>query len=55
VTAASFQALGLTIADYRIMCHTLPASAGADGVLGLDFFEGHVLTLDFINHTLDLV
>ena len=25
----------------------IPADAGVDGLLGLDFLRGHVLTLDF--------
>jgi hypothetical protein len=30
-----------------ILAHTLPADAGIDGVLGLDFFQGLILTIDF--------
>jgi hypothetical protein len=30
-----------------VLCHTLPPSAGIDGVLGLDFFRGQVLSIDF--------
>lgn len=33
--------------NFPILCHTLPADVGADGVLGLDFFRGRRLTLDF--------
>lgn len=33
--------------NFRVLCHTLPVGADADGVLGLDFFRGHRLTLDF--------
>jgi len=39
--------LGQERANFPILCHTLPAEAGVDGVLGLDFFRGRRLTLDF--------
>jgi aspartyl protease family protein len=31
----------------RLLAHTLPTSAGLDGLLGLDFLRNHVLTIDF--------
>ncbi len=31
----------------QVSCHTLPPSAGVDGLLGLDFFRGERLTVDF--------
>jgi Aspartyl protease len=37
VVAVGFRALGVARADYKVVCHTLPPSAGVDGVLGLDF------------------
>ena len=33
--------------DFPVLCHTLPPSAGIDGILGLDFFRGLTLTIDF--------
>jgi hypothetical protein len=33
--------------NFRVICHTLPPSADVDGVLGLDFFRGHRIVLDF--------
>jgi hypothetical protein len=54
VTTVEFIALGVRRASYPVVCHTLPPSAGVDGVLGLDFFPGRVLTIDFVNNTLDL-
>jgi hypothetical protein len=54
IIATDLSALGVSRADYKVVCHTLPPSAGVDGVLGLDFFAGHVLTIDFVNNTLDL-
>ena len=32
---------------FPMLCHTLPAGAPVDGVLGLDFFRGQKLTIDF--------
>jgi predicted aspartyl protease len=41
------EALGRERTDFPIVCHTLPPSAAVDGVLGLDFFRGTRLILDF--------
>ncbi|MEA2604578.1 MAG: hypothetical protein QOF89_5570 [Acidobacteriota bacterium] len=40
-------ALGQERRQLSVLCHTLPPSAGVDGLLGLDFFRGQSLTLDF--------
>ena len=40
-------ALGQERQQLSVLCHTLPPSAGVDGLLGLDFFRGRSLTLDF--------
>jgi predicted aspartyl protease len=40
-------ALGQERTDFPVLGHTLPPSAGIDGLLGLDFFRGQSLTLDF--------
>ena len=34
--------------DFNILEHPMPEDAGADGLLGLDFFENTSLTIDFI-------
>lgn len=39
--------LGQSRRRFPVLCHTLPASAGVDGVLGLDFLRGMRLTVDF--------
>ncbi len=39
-------ALGLERKAFSALAHTLPPSAGVDGLLGLDFFRGQVLTID---------
>ncbi len=40
-------ALGLERTGFPVLCHTLPPSAGVDGLLGLDFFRGRSVTIDF--------
>ena len=40
-------ALGLGRVDFPVVAHTLPPSASVDGLLGLDFFRGQELNLDF--------
>jgi len=32
---------------FPVLCHTLPPSSTVDGVLGLDFFRGQRLIIDF--------
>jgi len=41
------QALGQQRQNFPVLCHTLPPSTTVDGVLGLDFFRGKRLVLDF--------
>jgi len=41
------EALSHERANFRVVAHTLPPSASVDGLLGLDFFRGHELNLDF--------
>jgi len=48
-------ALGLERAPFAVLGRTLPPSAGVDGLLGLDFFRGQVLTLDFRSGRVDVV
>jgi hypothetical protein len=40
-------ALGQERSSFPTLGHTLPPSAGVDGLLGLDFFRGQSLILDF--------
>jgi len=40
-------ALGRARLGFPILGHTLPPSAGVDGVLGLDFLRGQSLSIDF--------
>ncbi len=41
------KALGQERTGFLVLGHTLPPSAGVDGVLGLDFLRGLTLTVDF--------
>lgn len=47
LTLEKITALGQERTDFPVMGHTLPPSAGIDGLLGLDFFRGQSLTVDF--------
>jgi predicted aspartyl protease len=40
-------ALGQERFHFPVLAHTLPPSAGIDGLLGLDFIRGYRLTVDF--------
>jgi predicted aspartyl protease len=40
-------ALGIEKIDFPVLTHTLPPSAGIDGLLGLDLFRGLNLQIDF--------
>ena len=42
-----FTALGQDRTNFPVLCHTLPPSSSVDGLLGLNFLRGHVLTIDF--------
>jgi hypothetical protein len=44
---ARLRALGQERTDFLVLGHTLPSSAGVDGLLGLDFLRGQRLTLNF--------
>ena len=39
--------LGQNRTGFPVIAHTLPDTTMVDGLLGLDFFQGHILTLDF--------
>ena len=41
------EALGQERVNFLIVAHTLPPSASVDGLLGLDFFRGQELNLNF--------
>ena len=47
ISMSRIGALGLERADFPIICQNLPVGAPFDGLLGLDFFRGQRLTIDF--------
>ncbi len=46
VALQRLQVLGDERVVFAVLCHTLPASATVDGVLGLDFMRGRRLVVD---------
>jgi predicted aspartyl protease len=54
VRVSKIAALGVKREGFPVLAHTLPPSASIDGLLGLDFLRGHVLTIDFRKGRLDL-
>ena len=49
-----FKALGRKVRSFPILSHTLPPSAGVDGLLGLDFLRNRTLMIDFQRGKLSL-
>lgn len=47
VVLPKIYSLGAVKQNLPIFVHNLPSSAQIDGVLGLDFLRGHILTVDF--------
>jgi predicted aspartyl protease len=47
VTFDKLSALGQDRSNFPVLAHTLPPSAGMDGLRGLDFFRGQTLPIDF--------
>ncbi len=54
ITLDRIVALGHERRLFSVLGHTLPPSAGIDGLLGLDFVRGQTLTVDFRTGTLTL-
>jgi len=55
VTLTRLFALGQNRIGFRVAAHRIPPEANIDGLLGLDFFQDHILTLDFQNGSLTLI
>lgn len=55
VPITSLKTLGRERAPFTVLSHTLPPSAGIDGLLGLDFLRSEVLTIDFRQGTISLI
>jgi hypothetical protein len=43
----SLDTLGQARSDFQVLSHALPPATNLDGLLGLDFFRGQVLTINF--------
>jgi len=54
VVIQEMTALGVTYMDFPVLSHTLPPTAGVDGLLGLDYLRDHSLSIDFRNGTITL-
>jgi predicted aspartyl protease len=54
IKVAILKALGEARSAFPVLSHTLPPSATIDGLLGLDFFRGRSLKLDFRHGRLSL-
>ena len=54
ITVNKMEALGQKRTAFSVVAHTLLPSASVDGVIGLDFFRNHVLTLDFLKGEITL-
>jgi predicted aspartyl protease len=52
VTVQLLEALGKSVNDFPILSHTLPPTSQVDGLLGLDFFRGFQISIDFRNGTI---
>lgn len=47
VSVSKIVALGQARTAFPVLCHTLPPSAGVDGLLGIDFCRGQELIVNF--------
>lgn len=54
ISVNQINALGKSQNQFPILAHTLPPSAGIDGLLGLDFLRGHKLIIDFIEGNISI-
>jgi predicted aspartyl protease len=54
IALLQFSALGFDRVNFPVVCYTLPAAVGVDGLLGLDFLRGRILTVDFQNGVIEL-
>jgi hypothetical protein len=54
VSVTRFISLGQTRSDFEIAAHNPPAAITADGLLGLDFFRGLILKLNFLRGRISL-
>ena len=54
VTVQCLEALGKSINNFPVLPHTLPPTSQVDGLLGLDFFRGFQIIINFRNGTITI-
>ncbi len=54
VRVSAISALGRLRTDFPVAALDFPVGVETDGLLGLDFFRGFVLTLDFVRSRMNL-
>jgi predicted aspartyl protease len=54
LAVSRIRAFGQERNSFPVLCHTLPQSAGVDGLLGLDFLRGLSLIVDFRKGLIEL-
>lgn len=54
ITIERLTALGKKKDNFQVIAHDFPPTSTVDGVLGLDFLRGNVLTVDFVKGEIDL-
>lgn len=54
IIVKKINAIGKSILDFPILCHTLPPSAEVDGLLGLDFFYNSIIKIDLKKGEIDI-
>jgi hypothetical protein len=53
-TVENLTALGKEKTNFQIIAHDFPPTSSVDGMLGLDFLRGNVLTVDFVKGEVEL-
>ena len=46
ITLSRIATLGQERVGFPVLCHSLPPTASVDGLLGIDFLRGQILTID---------
>ncbi len=54
INVTRIRALGQSRDNLPVLGHTLPPSAGVDGLIGLDFLRDQILTINFRQGTIEL-
>ncbi len=52
ITIPAFESLGVSFADFEVVCHTLPAPSPIEGLLGLNFLTRAKAVINFATNTL---